>query len=254
MTERLEVAQVYASLRVDASKAAGELDAFRRRLGGIKDAVFSVKNVLAGLVAGYGLKSLASSFLEAARRVEDYQTSLRAVIKDTTEADDTFNRIRKWAAINPINTDDAVAGFVRLKTAAIANSEEALKVVADTATVMHRSVVDVASAVVTGEAEQLRQLGINLVRTGKEAVIQSGQVKIAVSNDIESIRRGILEVMGRQFAGAMKDAGDTFSGMMNTIGGLWTDFKQRLMGDSGTGGPFDAIKQQIREIRDEWTK
>lgn len=253
MTERLEVAQIYASLRVDAAKAVGELDAFRRRLGGIKDAVFNVKNVLAGLVAGYGLKSLASSFLEAARQVEDYQTSLRAVIKDTAEADDTFNRIREWAAINPINTDDAVAGFVRLKTAAITNSEEALKVVADTATVMHRSVVDVASAVVTGEAEQLRQLGINLVRTGKEAVIQSGQVKIAVSNDIESIRRGILEVMGRQFAGAMKAAGDTFSGMMNTIGGLWTDFKQRLMGDSGTGGPFDAIKQQIREIRDEWS-
>lgn len=242
----LEVARLFASLRLDSAH-------FRAGLRAAHGAIFNLKNALVGVGSGYGLKALASQFIAAARQAEDYRTTLRAVIKDQASADALFERVRTWAAINPINTDDAVAGFVRLKTSAIENAEAALETVADTATVMHRSVVDVASAVVTTEAEQLRQLGITLTRTGKAAVIQSGNVRLAVSNDIETVRRGILEVMSRQFSGAMQDAGDTFSGMMDTMGGMWIDFKQRLMGD-GPGGPFGEVKQGIREIRDEWAK
>ena len=240
-----EVAQLFASLYLNSS-------GFLAGLGTAHKAVFNLKNALIGLGSTVGINMAASQFIKAARDAENYRQSLRTIIADTKEADATFDRVRAWAAVNPINTDDAVAGFVRLRTAAVENSEETLRAVADVATVMRRSVAEVANAVVTGEAEQLRQLGIIIEKGTKTAILQSGDVRISVNNDIQSIRRGIVDLMQQVFGGGMANAGDSFSGMLDTMGGMWIDFQQQLMGIGGDGGPFDAVKTGVRSIRDTW--
>ena len=79
-------------------------------------------------------------------------------------------------------------------------------------------------------------------------------MRLSVGNDIESIRQGLIEIIGLNFGGAMDQAAGTFDGLMKTMGGLWGKFKTDLMGDAGSGGPFDAIKRMISRINDEWAK
>ena len=211
----------------------------------------SLKNIFATLISGYALKQIAGSFISAAESAENYRTSIRAVSASILEADQTFDRIRKWAAVNPIDTDEAVGAFVRLRTAAVDNAEDALKSVADLSTVMQRDMREVASAIVTTETESLRNLGIILDRTGKQATIQFGEVTKTVEKDIASVRAGIIEVINEAVGGSMQKAADNYRGILDTMSGMWTDFQQDVMGISGKG-PFDAVKNSLMDVRDEW--
>ena len=212
----------------------------------------SLKNIFTTLISGYALKQIAGSFISAAESAENYRTSIRAVSASILEADQTFDRIRKWAAVNPINTDEAVGAFVRLRTAAVDNAEDALKAVADLSTVMQQDMRNVAGAVVTTEVETLRNLGIILDRTGKQATIQFGNVRKTVEKDIASIRKGIIEVIQEAVGGSMQKAADNYRGVLDTMSGMWTDFQQDVMGEGKNSGPFEALKTTLHEVRDEW--
>lgn len=211
----------------------------------------SLKNIFTTLISGYALKQIAGSFISAAESAENYRTSIRAVSASILEADQTFDRIRKWAAVNPIDTDEAVGAFVRLRTAAVDNAEDALKSVADLSTVMQRDMREVAGAVVTTEVETLRNLGIILDRTGKQATIQFGNVRKTVEKDIASIRKGIIEVIQEAVGGSMQEAADNFRGVLDTMSGMWRGFQQDVMGTNETG-PFEELKKVLRNVRDEW--
>lgn len=245
-SDSLRVAQVYTEFDTKG------LTSTEKSINSLRGKLNSVRNVLAGIVGAFTLKSVAGSFVAAAKSAEDYRTSIRAVSNSIEEADAAFDRVRKWAAVNPVDTDEAVGAFVRLRTAAVANAEEALNAIADVSTVMHADMRDVASAVVTTETESLRQYGILLDQTGKKAVLESNGIRMEVDKNINAVRAGIIELMGRAFGGSMQDAKDTFSGTLDTMSGMWTDFQQDIMGEGKHSGPFETLKSTLHEIRDEW--
>lgn len=245
-SDSLRVAQVYTEF------GTKELSSTEKSINSLRGKLNSVRNVLAGIVGAFTLKSVAGSFVAAAKSAEDYRTSIRAVSNSIEEADAAFDRVRKWAAVNPVDTDEAVGAFVRLRTAAVANAEEALNAIADVSTVMHADMRDVASAVVTTETESLRQYGILLDQTGKKAVLESNGIRMEVDKNINAIRAGIIELMGRAFGGSMQDAKDTFSGTLDTMSGMWTEFQQDIMGEGKNSGPFESLKTTLHEVRDEW--
>lgn len=245
-SDSLRVAQVYTEFGTKG------LSSTEKSINSLRGKLNSVRNVLAGIVGAFTLKSVAGSFVAAAKSAEDYRTSIRAVSNSIEEADAAFDRVRKWAAVNPVDTDEAVGAFVRLRTAAVANAEEALNAIADVSTVMHADMRDVASAVVTTETESLRQYGILLDQTGKKAVLESNGIRMEVDKNINAVRAGIIELMGRAFGGSMQDAKDTFSGTLDTMSGMWTDFQQDIMGEGKHSGPFETLKSTLHEIRDEW--
>ena len=245
-SDSLRVAQVYTEFDTKG------LSSTEKSINSLRGKLNSVRNVLAGIVGAFTLKSVAGSFVAAAKSAEDYRTSIRAVSNSIEEADAAFDRVRKWAAVNPVDTDEAVGAFVRLRTAAVANAEEALNAIADVSTVMHADMRDVASAVVTTETESLRQYGILLDQTGKKAVLESNGIRMVVDKNINAVRAGIIELMGRAFGGSMQDAKDTFSGTLDTMSGMWTDFQQDIMGEGKNSGPFETLKSTLHEIRDEW--
>ncbi|MDD3030677.1 MAG: hypothetical protein PHS57_10470, partial [Alphaproteobacteria bacterium] len=220
-----------------------------RTFGG---AVGRLKGMLAGLVAAVGLKNLAKGFLDAAVTVQNYQTSLQGVIKNAEETKRVFDDINKWAALNPVDTDDAIRGFVLLKSAAVKNTKEAVEAAADLATVMQVQISDVASAVVSLNTIQLRRLGILLDQTGSKAIIQSGNVRKEVEKDTDSIRAGLISLIQENFGGMMQYAGNTWSAVMKTMGGQWNFLQQAIMGSVGSGGPFDRLNQAVIGIRDRW--
>lgn len=246
MSESVKVAQLYAEFN---SKGLKET---QNSLLGVKNTLGSIKGLLATVVGGFTIKKLASDFVNAAKTAENYRTSIRAVSSSIKEADATFDRIRSWAEVNPVDTDEAIGAFVKLKTAAVDNCEEALKSVADLSTVMQRDMRDISDAIVSARAISLRQLGILLDQTGKKAVIESNGIRKEVEKDIGSIRRGIIEVMKEAYGSSMNKARDTYQGILDTMSGMWTGFKQKVM--EGAGGPFDTLKNKVMAVRDEWEK
>jgi|GEM_PF-3586317 len=222
-----------------------------RTMGG---AVSRLRNMMLGLFAGIQLKNLAKGFLDTAVAVQNYRRSLEAVIGDTERANKTFEELNKWAALNPVDTNDAIAAFVRLKSAAVDNTQEALKSVADLSSVMNTSMEDVARAVVSLNTIQLQGLGILLDRTGKKAIIQSGKIRVETEKTADSIRKGLIKVIEQNYAGAMARTVTDWRGAMNTMGGMYDMFKQNVMGSVGSGGPFDALLTMINKGRTGWEK
>ena len=214
------------------------------RVGSAMAAVFTVRAVT----------NMAKGFMNTAVEMEKYRTSLVATIKDADKANEAFHRMYEWAAANPVDVDEAVASFVRLKTAAVKNSEEMVKVLADAALVMHQPVTVAANAVISTNAQMLRKLGVQVDRTGKQAIVRSGNFRVAVTKDIDSIRAAILDALKHQFGGAMKEFGDTWSGTLKTIRGQYQIFQSDVMGSAGDGGPFDTLRKMIVQIREEWIR
>lgn len=214
------------------------------RVGSAMAAVFTVRAVT----------NMAKGFMNTAVEMEKYRTSLVATIKDVDKANEAFHRMYEWAAANPVDVDEAVASFVRLKTAAVKNSEEMVKVLADAALVMHQPVTVAANAVISTNAQMLRKLGVQVDRTRKQAIVRSGNFRVAVTKDIDSIRAAILDALKHQFGGAMKEFGDTWSGALKTIRGQYQIFQSDVMGSAGDGGPFDTLRKMIVQIREEWIR
>lgn len=220
--------------------------------GTLKGAVGMLKGLMLSVAAGLGIKEISSGFLQSAVAIQNYQTSLSAVVESAEEAKKTFADINEWAALNPVNTDDAINAFVMLKTAAVDNTKEAVMAAADLAVVTRASITDVSSAIISQNAIQLRRLGIQIDRTGKDAIIRSGKVRLAVENDVDAIRAGIVKVIQQNYGGMMQQAGNNWSAVLDTMSGMWDVFKQKVMGDAGTGGPFDVLLGAIQKVRDKW--
>lgn len=212
----------------------------------------SVRRSMLIVFSGVGISKLAKSFLDAAVSVENYKLSLNAVIKDVKKTESVFADLKHWAAINPIDTDDAIASYVRLKTAAVSNTREAVAAAADAATVMHTRVEYVANAMVSTNNKTLRMIGVQLDRMGKKAIIRSGQFRVETTKDIDAIRQGIIKVLQLNFGGAMEAAKNTWRGSINTMKGLWFNFKADVMGTSDSGGPFSVLLSEIHRVRDAW--
>ena len=212
----------------------------------------SVRRTMATVFAAVSVGKLAKGFLDAAVSVENYKVSLNAVVKDARKTEAVFQDLFKWAAINPIDTDDAIKSFVRLKTAGIENTRAAVAAAADAATVMQKPVEYVANAMVSTNNKMLRQIGIQLDRTGKMAIIRSGKVRLEVTKDLDSIRQGIIEVLQKNFKGAMESYQHTWRGALNTMKGLWWTFMTEVMGTSSSGGPYETLVEGINRVKDAW--
>lgn len=214
----------------------------------------SVRRTMMTVFATVGGGRLAKGFLDAAVSVENYKVSLNAVIKDAQKTEAAFQDLFKWGAINPIDTDDAIKSFVRLKTAGVENTRAALAAAADAATVMQKPIEYVANAMVSTNNKMLRQIGVQLDRTGKTAIIRSGKVRIEVEKDIDKIRQGIIEVLQKNFGGSMNAFRNTWRGALNTMKGLWWTFMAEVMGTNDSGGPFQTLEEGIIRVRDAWVE
>jgi hypothetical protein len=219
-----------------------------------QSALSGLKKMMATVFTAYAIKNVAQSFLDTATEMENYRVRLRAVIKDQSEADKVFGKMVTWAAEAPITTAEAIGAFVQMKAAAVSNAEEATLAVANLASVMNRDMRDVAASMISGETEALRRLGVIVRRNGKEAVIQSGQFRRVVKDDMAAIRAAIIEITQLNYPNALAMRADTFSGVTETILGQLELIRMKVMGTADSNGPFAALLNMLKRVRDEFTK
>ncbi len=233
------------NLTSQANTAASALDR-------INSSLRMMKSIAAAYISFRGIKSFVSQLVSAANTLEDYRMTIHAIVHDTEEANAVFNRIKDWAALNPVNTDEAIRTFTMLRSSAVKNAEEALKTIANLAAVSHQSIDIAAMSFISLNARSLRRFGISIQRAGKEAMVTSENVKVKVKNDVDSIRAGIKELIDIRYPNAMELYQNTYSGLLNTLAGMRINLFGDLMGYDLTTGPFQRIKDWLIDIRDTW--
>lgn len=225
-------------------RVAGSIGRFaataRRRFASISKAIFSLRGALVGLGAGL----IAKSFIDAGSAMEKFRVQLTAVLDGQRElADETLQWVRDFGAVTPFTTESVIQAFVQLKSVGINATQDMLTVIGDTAFAMNRSIEDVANALVSGETEVLRRLGIEMKRTGETATLVSGDMRVQTVNDMGEIRKSVIDVWAKRFPGAMKEAENTWEGMISLLKSEWFEFQVAVM----EGGVFMALKEGIKE-------
>jgi hypothetical protein len=195
----------------------------------------------------YIVKRTAESFLDVGKQLERFRTQLTAVLGGNRRlAEETLKWVREFAAYTPFMTDEVVRAFVMLKSVGIPATREMMTTLGDVAYVFGRNIEDVSTALVSFETEVLRRLGIEIDRTGKQAIIASGNVRVAVNNDAASIRQALLDVWAKRFPGAMKEAEKDWQGMTALLASEWWEFRAAVM----EARVFDYLKEGLRTLLD----
>ena len=263
----MEVAQLYASLKLDSSQYNAGITGAKRGMNETGKAADDAQKSMSGLEGSLGrigglmaaafsfeaLRRGAGTLIKTANDMEQYRMRLRAVIETQREADATFLRIKDWAAINPVNTDEAVESFVLLKAAAVDNTEGAIKAIGNLAKVMGRDMRDVSMALVGFNTMQMRRLGILVDQQGAKATIQIGKLRREVDKDIGVMRQNLIEMIEESYGRGMEMSKGTYQGILDTIGGQISNFKLDLAG-LDDDSPFRNIINYLNELSTSFDK
>jgi hypothetical protein len=254
------------------SEALSSLTGIFSWMNKIKVTASGLIKLMAGLFVVREVAALAKSFLQVAVNMEKYRTMLMAVLGSQQSVQKAFKEINDWATMNPVDTDEAVKAFTFLKVSGVdagksikasingsmselpaISTLEATKAVGNVAAIYSRSMDDIARAVISTQTMALRRIGINVDRSGKQAIVQSGKVRVAVAKDVDSIRQAILYVMEQQYGDMMDYYTHTFEGNIKTLKGMWERIKQDAMGtEFEQGSPFKLLRDELNVFRDEF--
>jgi hypothetical protein len=189
----------------DLSKAQGQIRSFTAKVSASFTKVTRLPQLLA--VTGFGF--LTKSLIDAAASIELFNVQLEATIGTAEEADKALTAIREFAKESPLETEDVVQSYVRLRAVGIDPTIQQMETFGGVAVLFNRKMADISEALISGEKEVLRRLGVEIDRTGAKAIISSGNVRREVGKDMASIRGAILDVWAERFPNAIETASDT---------------------------------------------
>ena len=227
------------------SRVLGVVQRFGDRVRGTFKSIFRIVGSLQGLLVAAGGGMLAKSFIDAGAEAEKFRTQLVAVMDQNEQlADSTLKWVRQFAAATPHMTSDVIQAYVQLKAVGVDVSQSMIRTVGDVSYIFDRNISDVSTALIGLETEVLRRLGIQLDRTGKRAVLMSGDMRIETDKTAEAIRAGILEIWEKRFPGAMERAEKDWRGMTALLASQWWEFQVKVM----QGGVFEYLKAGMDQV------
>lgn len=200
----------------------------------------SLKLLLVSIASIYVLGRLAKSFLKAAADLETYRMQMVVLYRDTDRALRVFERLRRFAAASPLETQEVVQGFVRLKAVGVSAVEDVIKELGDLSLVMNRSLGDVVAAYINPQREILVKLGIDIHRVGEKARLQSGSIVRIVENDTQKIRKAMREIWSDRFAGAMEKMAGTLNARLAVLRSAIWDFQSEV-GSAAIGTAKEVV-------------
>lgn len=236
----------------DAARRVGGLmrGAFSGVLSSVRSltgALFSLKSLVAGIVAG----QLVRSFVSVASSIEKAKIQLETLLGSAEKANDAFARLKRLAEEVSVDFDDLVSGAGSLAAVANKSSKELdlwLRIAADIQGAFSTLTFDeVASnlqrALSAGaaSADLFQQKGVNAFLGFKAGVAISAEDTrkqiLKVWNDAESGLKGAAQRMN-----------STWDGIMSQLRDRWFEFRRIVFVDSGLG---DALKNRLGELNDQ---
>jgi len=206
MAKKIEVElalQDKLSKRLD--RVRGNVARFGDRINSLVKKFINLKNAALAYVA----IRISKYMIDAASSVEVFGKQLEMVTANAKEAGRLLDAIREFARTSPLETEDVVQSYIRLRAVGIEPTMKQMKILGGVAVLMDRKLVDMLGGFIGLHKRTLRRLGIDIDHTGKMAVIQSGNIRKVVEKDNASIRTALLEMWEERFPNAIEVAAKT---------------------------------------------
>lgn len=247
---RLAVEVDAAGARSGVSDANRAFDILRRKgeeaVNGIgssfarlKDSIFSIK----GLLVGFGLQQLASSFIAAGRETENYTTRLQVLLGSVKEGNRLFAEMSKFAIKSPFEFKDVMQSATTLAAVmkgGVDEIKEWMPLISDLAVAAGIGIQDATGNVVkmlnggSAAADMFRERGI-LAMLG----FQQG-VKYTAAETREMLIEAFTSPTSK-FRDASLALMSTWEGATSNLADVWFQFQQRVMVDGGVLNYLKAI-------------
>ena len=222
------------------------------------DRVFKSLVNFRNLVVVSAIVGIGTSFIKAASSIEVFRKQLEMVTGSATQADKALAAIREFARTSPLETEDVVQSYVRLRAVGMDPTMRQMKTLGGVAVLMNRELTDVLDSFIGLNKRTLRQLGVEIDRTGQKAVIASGDIRREVSKDSASIREALLEVWGERFPDAITKAADTANAKLAVVKSQVFELQAEIgekflpvykMWLDGVNSIFDSVRKKTIRLR-----
>jgi small basic protein len=229
----------------------GKFKRFTNSVNNSLNKAISVRNI--ALVAIF--TGIARSSIQAASKVDQFRKQLLMVSKSAEEADEKLAAIREFGRTSPLETEDVVKSYVRLRAVGIDPTIKQLETLGGVSLLFGMKMEEGLDAFIGLNKRSLRSMGIEIDRTGSKAIIQSGNIRKETTKDAASIRQALLDVWAERFPDAITKAGQTFSARMEVMKSNIWEFQAQLVQEFMPGleagvnmlsGSFENMLKNIR--------
>ncbi|MBP6809560.1 MAG: hypothetical protein KA125_14935, partial [Chromatiaceae bacterium] len=203
--------------------------------GGFQALSSSLKGLALTAGAALSVGALAASFTAANRQAGLLRASLETVTGSVDKASTAWTVLQGFAAQTPYSLEQAVQGFIKLKSMGLDPSIAALTSYGNTAGAMGKSLNQMVEAVAdaaTGEFERLKEFGVKAKVEGNSVALTFQGVTTTIANNAQAIEQYLLGIGNVQFAGGMERQAKTLEGSISNLGDAWDQFWVKL-GDTG---------------------
>ena len=212
----------------------------RKRLGSLKNAVFSVQGALVGLGAGLVVRNLITT----GKELENLRVRLRFLLKDTNEGAKAFDNMVKFASKVPFSLEEIQKGSGILATVTD-NADDLQQMLEITGNVAAVTGLDFRTT-----AEQIQRsfsAGIGAADLFREKGVRNMLgFKAGATVSIEETVKAFEKVFGKggRFGNSTDELAKTFEGTISMIGDKVFNFKKVLL----EAGFFEELKRQFGDL------
>jgi tape measure domain-containing protein len=228
-------------------------------LGSVTGAALSGTAVLAGYAGTMGL--ITSAFIGPAAEMERFKVQLKNLEGSSEGAEKAMKWIQDFATTTPLELNDTISAYARLKAFGVDPTNGSLQALVDT------------MAATGGGAEQLDGLVMALGQSWTKGKLQSeealqmlergvpvwdllaeklGKTSVEVQEMASKGKLGrkeiglLVEALGERNKGASENMSKTWDGIISNIMDHWSRFRVMVM-DSGV---FDFLKGRMQQLLD----
>ena len=166
---------------------------------------------------------LGQAAFKVASDFEQLGMTLDIIVDNASQSNALFSVMREWARTSPLETRDVIQSFVKLKVIGLNPNIEKMKVLGNVALIFSRTMEDVLDGFIGLNKRTLRQLGIDIDRTGAKASIVSGNMRIETEKTDAAVREGLLKVWEERFPNAVDKAGKTSKSIFAVMRSQFTE-------------------------------
>ncbi|AKA68554.1 transglycosylase SLT domain-containing protein [Clostridium scatologenes] len=234
------------------------LDKTKSVITGIRDSIFNLKTLAAGIVLGAGAKQGFDLTIGNAMSNEQYLSTLQTVLHSNEAGSSALKWSYKEAASTPFDAKQVVAGVTQLATSGL-DYKKYLQPLGDAAAAFNKPLEQAIFAMgklKSGQlgmgVDMLRDFGVSQQDWTKQGVkfSKNGEMQ-GMTGDSASVMA--LKILQSKYGGLMDKQSGTAQGMISNIGDTINGMGRGLAGIDQNGqimkgGLFDNFKKQLTII------
>lgn len=248
--------KLFVKLALDAKEYARDMKAQTQAVKNMEKQTKSLSNNLKNLkrvaltvFVGWGVKNIATSFLDAATEAEGFAVRLNGLLGSVEEGNRLFKNMAEFAGQVPFEYREIMSAATALSGVMRGGVDEIsrwMPMIADLAAASGLGIEQTTQQVIrmysagAGAADLFRERGV-LSMLGFQA---------GVSYSAEETRKKMVEAWEdpqSKFRGMTEDLAQTWTGTMSMFRDVWFQFRNMVM----ESGPFKLMKEQAQELLKE---